>query len=74
MENLAGLAAHPSVKDLKNYQWRSEAKYDAVDIEGDMLVHRILFLFRDEDYELTMRFKALRLQMTPHEGGCDAAF
>ena len=72
IENLAGLIANPSDQDLKRRGRHSEALYAEVDMEGGMLVHRILFESRNADYhELTVQFKRLKLEITFREGRYD---
>jgi len=67
VENLAGLAANPSLEDMHNMHRCSEALYDELDMEGEIFVHRILFLLGREWHELTVRFKQMQLRTTPRE-------
>ncbi len=67
IENLAGLIANPSLEDLHNMYRCSEALYDELDMEGEIFVHRILFLRGDDWHELTVRFGQMHLRTTPRE-------
>lgn len=68
VERLAQSVANPSSELESNMRHRSEALYDELDIEGELFVHRILFVSLHGYHELTTQFKHLHLRTTPRKG------
>ena len=60
-ETLTKLAPIPSRQAARQIARYSEAMYDEIDVDGDWIIHRILFLLHDNHHELTVRFKDLAL-------------
>lgn len=58
LEELAPLPSRDAADHIARY---SEALYDELDVDGEWIIHRILFTSRSSYHELTVRFKDLAL-------------
>ncbi len=61
LETLTQIAPVPSRRAADHNTRYSQALYDEIDIDGEWIIHRILFTSNNSYHELTVRFKDLAL-------------